>query len=109
MIATYRLPARFDLYGVASVRRDLADALRTAAALPDTAQSDTGEWQCLDIDGSAVQRIDGAALAMLVLLAAEARRRGRLLRVSRASALLARALEHAGVAEALGLASNEPA
>ena len=88
------LPAEFGIYTVAQVRRELAEALDAHGLLAN----DT-----LVIDARNVDQVDAAALQLLVVLAAELRRRHMRLQLREPSATLERAIRRLGAAPALGL------
>jgi anti-anti-sigma regulatory factor len=88
------LPAEFGIYTVAQDRSELADAIDAPGLLAHDA---------FVIDARHVEQIDAAALQLLVVLAAELRRRGLRLRLLEPSAALERAIRRLGAAPALGL------
>jgi anti-anti-sigma regulatory factor len=90
----YALPAEFGIYTVAQVRRGLADALVAAGSRPDTV---------LVVGADRVDQVDGAALQLLAVLAADLRRRGMRLQLHEPSEPLLRAIQRFGAAAMLGV------
>lgn len=98
--ADYALPAELGIYTVAQVRRGLADALDAVGSRPGAV---------LAVAADRVDQVDGAAIQLLVVLAAELRRRGMRLQLVDPSATLERAVRRLGVAAALGFAPETQA
>jgi anti-anti-sigma regulatory factor len=93
-LVDYALPAEFGIYTVAQVRRELVEALDAHGPHLDGT---------LVIDAREVEQPDAAALQLLVVLAADLRRRGMRLQVRDPSAPLERVIRRFGAASALGL------
>ncbi len=90
----YALPAEFGIYTVTEVRRGLADALHAAGHQ---------RGLVLAIGADRVDQVDGAALQLLVVFAAELRRRGMRLQLVEPSPPLDAAIRRIGAAGLLGL------